>query len=234
MILSVPSRHVYGCLSPAPSTSKCYTVLPSSGAGSLDALALGCVAYLLGSFPSGLVLVRLATGRDVRKQGSGNIGAANVTRTAGIKIGAVAAVLDIAKGTLPVLLGRWLGLGSGALATVAMAAVVGHDYSLFLRFRGGKGVATTFGVSLALAPLAAILSIGAWLLILVTSRYSSLASLIALALLPVWMALMEQPPAYLTLETVLFMLAAVKHRENIVRLAQGKELKTLRRRPSDA
>lgn len=208
-------------------------MLPSSGAWALSALLVSCVAFLSGSFPSGLVLVRLFTGQDVRQQGSGNIGASNVTRAAGMKLGVSAALLDIAKGTAPVLLGRWVGLGSWELAIVALAAVLGHDFSLFLRFRGGKGVATTFGVSLGLAPFAAILSVALWILVLGVSRYSSLASLLALAALPVAMAVLGQPPPFVVVEVALFLLGVAKHWENIVRLIQGKELKSLQRRPSD-
>ena len=194
------------------------------------ALLVICIAFLAGSFPSGVVLARIATGRDVRQIGSGNIGAANVARAAGFKVGAGVAVLDILKGALPVLLGRWTGLGHTALAIVALAAVLGHDFSIFLRFRGGKGVATTFGVALALAPLATLLAMATWLLVLGIWGYSSLASLIALALLPIFLGVTGQAPVIVVLASILFVLSAAKHRDNITRLTRGTEPGLRRRR----
>ncbi len=196
----------------------------------MSAFLLTCVAFLAGSFPSGVVLGRLATGRDIRQFGSGNIGAANVARAAGFKVGAGVALLDILKGTLPVLLGVWIGLGHAALALAALAAVLGHDFSLFLRFRGGKGVATTLGVMLVLAPLATVLAMATWLVVLGIWGYSSLASLVALALLPIFVGMTGQAPVYVMLASVLFLLSAAKHWENIIRLAHGREPGLRRRR----
>jgi acyl phosphate:glycerol-3-phosphate acyltransferase len=191
---------------------------------------LTCLAFVLGSFPSGVVLSRLLTGQDVRRMGSGNIGAANVVRTSGFKTGASVALLDIAKGVLPVLFGKQAGLGHTALALVALAAVLGHDFSLFLRFRGGKGVATTLGVAVVLAPLGTLLAAAAWVLTLLLRGYPSLASLVALGLLPILVGLTGGPPAYVVLASALFVLGAGKHWVNIVRLAHGRE-SGLRRRP---
>jgi glycerol-3-phosphate acyltransferase PlsY len=182
-----------------------------------------CVAFLLGSFPSGVVLGRLTTGRDVRRFGSGNIGAANVARFAGFKVGAGVAVIDILKGVVPVLIGQWIGLGPAALTAAAAAAVLGHDFSVFLQFRGGKGVATTLGVMLVLAPLATVLAMVCWLIVLGVRGYSSLASLVALALLPIFAGFTGQEPVYVVLASVLFLLSAGKHWENIVRLIRGTE-----------
>lgn len=180
-------------------------------------------ALVAGSFPSGVVLGRLMTGRDVRDFGSGNTGAANAARVGGFKVGAGVAILDVLKGVLPVLLGRMLGLGPPELAIVALAAVLGHDFSIFLRFHGGKGVATTLGVALALAPVGTIVAALLWLIVLLRSRYSSLASLTALAVLPLTMGFTGGPPAYVTLGSGLFVLAAVKHGGNITRLLRGTE-----------
>src|SRR5689334_9195015 len=113
-------------------------------------LLLICLAFVLGSFPSGVVLGRLLGGRDVRRYGSGNIGAANVAREMGFKVGIPVALADVFKGLIAIWLAQGAGLGHITLALVALAAVLGHDFSLFLRFRGGKGVATTLGVALAL------------------------------------------------------------------------------------
>lgn len=189
----------------------------------LSAVFAVLVAVAAGSFPSGVALGRLVTGRDVRDQGSGNIGAANAARLGGFKVGAGVAVLDILKGVLPVLLGRVVGLQPAQLAVVGLAAVLGHDFSIFLRFQGGKGVATTLGVALALAPIGAAVAAVLWLVVLLRSRYSSLASLIALAVLPLAIAVTGSPPAYVPLGFGLFILAAIKHRGNIERLLTGRE-----------
>jgi glycerol-3-phosphate acyltransferase PlsY len=181
------------------------------------------VAFLLGSFPTGVVLSRAITGRDVRKQGSGNIGAANVARTSGFGVGALVGLIDVLKGALAVWVGHALALPPGALALVAVAAVLGHDYSLFLGFRGGKGVATTLGAAIALAPQAALLSMLSWVVTLVLFRYASLSSLVALALLPIFLASTGRPHPYVAAAAALWLLAAWKHRSNIGRLAAGRE-----------
>jgi glycerol-3-phosphate acyltransferase PlsY len=189
------------------------------------AVLVTALALLLGSIPSGLVLSWFFTGRDIRRAGSGNIGAANVAREAGFKIGILVALLDIAKGVVAVVAGTEAGLGHTALAVVALAAVLGHDFSLFLRFRGGKGVATTLGVALVLAFPATLLALVVWVATVAIWRYASLASLLALAFLPLGAYLIGRPPAYVILFLGLFLLAAAKHWENIVRLTQGKEAK---------
>lgn len=199
----------------------------------VGALLFACSAFLLGSFPSGVVLGRLATGRDIRSFGSGNIGAANVARAVGFKLGATVAVLDMLKGLIPVLVAQHLGFGADTLALVAVAAVLGHDFSVFLAFRGGKGVATTLGVALALAPPATILAMLTWLGVLALSGYSSLSSLVALAVLPIYMGITGRPSVMVIAAFALFVLAAGKHWENIIRLIAGKEPDLRRRRASD-
>jgi acyl phosphate:glycerol-3-phosphate acyltransferase len=191
------------------------------------------LAFLLGSIPTGVLLSRALGGRDVRQHGSGNIGAANVVRTSGFKVGALVGLIDIVKGVAPVLIGRLGGLDDTGLAIVAVLAVVGHDYSIFLRFRGGKGVATTLGAALALAPWAAVLTMVGWLLVMYLSRYSSLASLTALALLPIILAITMQPVPYVVAGLLLFALGVWKHRANIVRLATGRESRFRRLKPSN-
>lgn len=195
-------------------------------------LAVVFVAFLLGSFPTGVVLGYLA-GRDVRKLGSGNIGAANVARALGLTAGAAVALVDILKGLIPVLLALHFGLGHMAAALAGLMAVLGHDYSVFLWLRGGKGVATTFGVALALAPLAGVCALVVWGLVLWFTGYSSLGSLLALALLPVFMAITSQPPVYVILAIILLLLGAYKHWDNIIRLARGTERSFWQGRPAD-
>jgi glycerol-3-phosphate acyltransferase PlsY len=190
----------------------------------LLALAL-LVAYLFGSIPSGVVLSRVVAGEDVRIHGSGNSGASNVARTFGARLGVVVGALDVAKGLAAVLVGRWLGTPSAGLALVAAAAVVGQDFSVFLRFRGGKGVATTLGVALGLALVAGALAIVIWVLVIAASRYSSLASLVALGVLPIFIAALGGAPSFIICTIALFVLALWKHRENITRLWNGTERK---------
>jgi glycerol-3-phosphate acyltransferase PlsY len=127
------------------------------------------------------------------------------------------------KGLVAVLLGRHLGLHPAGLAMVALAAVLGHNFSIFLRFRGGKGVATSFGVALGLTPAAAVLAMLSWPVGTLGLGYASAGSLLALGLLPVFMAITRQDPSFVVLGIVLFVLAASKHWENILRLMHGKE-----------
>jgi glycerol-3-phosphate acyltransferase PlsY len=194
---------------------------------------LSLLAYLAGSVPSGLIIGRWFTGQDVRRYGSGNIGAANVSRLAGFRAALLVLFLDTTKGVLPVLLGRWFGLSPTELAIVSGVAVLGHDYSAFLRFSGGKGVATTLGVMLVLAPVATLIAAAVWALVAALTRYSSLASLSALFVLPLTLWLLNQPVAYSLLALALAVLGLYKHRDNIMRLATGHEARIGRQRTVD-
>lgn len=189
------------------------------------AVAALCIAisYLAGSIPSGLLFGKLITGRDVRDAGSGNIGAANVSRVAGVRVAVLVLAADVLKGCGPVILGRALGLDTTELALVAAAAVVGHDHSAFLKLKGGKGVATTLGVAVVLAPAPTIFAACIWLGALAIWRFSSLASLLALWALPILMAIFDQPSEYVILTVGLVLLALGTHRANIARLSSGSE-----------
>jgi glycerol-3-phosphate acyltransferase PlsY len=186
-------------------------------------ISLVVVGYLLGSIPSGLLVARAFTGKDVRDVGSGNIGAANVSRVGGYRLAAFVLALDALKGAIPVLIGRAVGLSYAELGGIAGAAVLGHDFSIFLKFKGGKGVATSLGVVLALAPVAGVLAALIWLAVVGISRYSSLASLVALFALPVVIAVSDQPAEYVPLTLGLALLALWTHRDNVDRLNQGTE-----------
>lgn len=186
-------------------------------------LFLTVFAYLCGSVPFGLIFARAFTGEDVRQSGSGNIGAANVARTAGISIAALTLVGDVTKGLLPVLVGRALHLSPNELAIVGGAAVLGHDFSIFLKLRGGKGVATTLGVALGLAPAAAIVGAVVWLVGYGLSRKSAVGSLMALWSLPLALAVLDVSDAYIALTFCLFLLALITHRENLARLSSARE-----------
>ncbi|HLG87638.1 MAG TPA: glycerol-3-phosphate 1-O-acyltransferase PlsY [Alphaproteobacteria bacterium] len=176
--------------------------------------------YLLGSIPFGLVLTRLAGFGDIRKIGSGNIGATNVLRT-GNKILALAVlILDSGKGAVAVLLGSQFG--EGASLSAALGAVLGHLFPAWLGFKGGKGVATTLGTLLALSPAIGIIACGVWLLMALLFRLSSLAALTAMASAAVAAVTLTTPRTALAL-LVIAALVWAKHAPNIRRLLAGTE-----------
>ncbi len=184
----------------------------------LAALAVG---YLLGSIPFGLLVTRLAGAPDIRAIGSGNIGATNVLRTGRIGLAAATLIADVLKGTIAVLLTAWLW-GRDAGLAAGLGAFIGHLWPVWLKFKGGKGVATFLGVLLAVAWQGVILFGVLWLAVAGATRYSSLASLIACASIPpffwFWGAHAEAL-VFLLLTVLTF----IMHRGNIARLAQGTE-----------
>ena len=199
-------------------------------------LLLVAFAYLLGSVPSGWVVMKVYRNQDVRKLGSGNIGAANVFRAGGPGAFAATLIADGLKGFIPVMLGILLGLGDQelALAAIGLAAVLGHTWSIYLGFRGGKGVATSGGVLLALAPAALVIAGLSWFLVVRLTRLASLASLIAVAvgflsLIALHFAGWQpwRPVGWwvVILGVALVGLVLYRHRQNIERLASGRELK---------
>jgi acyl phosphate:glycerol-3-phosphate acyltransferase len=182
--------------------------------------ATALAAYLLGSIPFGLVLTRLAGLGDIRQIGSGNIGATNVLRTGKRGLAAATLLLDGGKGALAVLLAAQLGEAPALVA--AGASVLGHLFPVWLRFKGGKGVATTLGVLLALAWPVGVIACLTWLVVAAVFRYSSLAALAALALSPV-VALAVAGRPYAAVAAGLAVLVFIRHHENIRRLAAGTE-----------
>jgi acyl phosphate:glycerol-3-phosphate acyltransferase len=184
--------------------------------------AAAILAYLLGSIPFGLVLTRLAGYGDIRAIGSGNIGATNVLRTGSKMLALLTMVLDCAKGAVAVLLGAQFGPD---MAVISGAAVfLGHLFPPWLRFKGGKGVATAGGVLLAIAWPVGLITLAAWLAVAVVLRYSSLAALIACATAVVagWLLVDPQRAELITLIAVLVVL---RHHSNIRRLLHGEESK---------
>lgn len=188
------------------------------------------VSYLLGSIPFGYLIVRLRGG-DIREQGSGNIGAANVARNAGAFAGVLTLVLDAAKGYAVVMIASRLSHGSDSprwMMAAAIAAVVGHMFPAWLGFRGGKGVATSLGVFLPICREAVLAAVILWILVVAFWQYSSLGSVIAAAAMPVLVYLLyaprHAPPGYITAGTVLVaLLVLFQHRANIERLVAGEE-----------
>ncbi len=188
----------------------------------MQILALIGFAYLLGSIPNGYVLGKLF-GVDVRQIGSGNVGATNVARAVGKWQGVVTLLADAAKGMAPVAIGLWLNLQPGAIAAIAGAAFLGHLYPVFLKFRGGKGVATGVGALLIIAPLATLLLIGVFVAVVLPTRLVSLSSIIAAAVTPLALWIFFQPPAIVLLGGFLAAMIVWRHRGNIQRLMAGTE-----------
>jgi acyl phosphate:glycerol-3-phosphate acyltransferase len=195
---------------------------------------VGVIAYLLGSIPFGLILVRIFRKQDIRTQGSGNIGATNVIRSGGKGLGAVTFLLDAAKGLVAVLLAWQLALhlhqsqpqAQNLAATAALCAILGHIYPVWLRFKGGKGVATGLGVFLGIAPLSALVALIAFIIVFVLSRYVSLASIVAALVFPLAALLRHHEPLTPFMITVVILLPLIviaKHHANIRRLLAGTE-----------
>jgi glycerol-3-phosphate acyltransferase PlsY len=182
-------------------------------------------SYCIGSIPSGLLLAKAFGGVDIRTKGSGNIGATNVYRTLGRKIGILTLVGDCLKGLLPVLAAKALHLPDEWVALIGLAAFLGHIFPLFLRFKGGKGVATALGVFLATSPLAILGALGIFVIVLMSWRYVSLASITAAAFMPLFTTLMYRNPIFVAMSIVISVIVILKHHENIKRLRNGTESK---------
>ena len=182
---------------------------------------IGMLAYLGGSVLFALPVCRLWHLPDPRAQGSGNPGATNVYRTGGWAPAALTLILDAAKGGLPVWLAGAADLSILAQATVALCAVTGHMIPVFYRFKGGKGVATALGAGLALAPVTTLLLSAIWALVMWRWRISALASIVAIVSGPMLSAMLE--PDTLPMFGLLALLIVVRHRNNLIRMAQGRE-----------
>ncbi|HVC46041.1 MAG TPA: glycerol-3-phosphate 1-O-acyltransferase PlsY [Terracidiphilus sp.] len=196
-------------------------------------LLIALAAYLLGSIPTGYLLVRFVLKQDIRTVGSGNIGATNVLRSGGKGLGAATFLLDMLKGCAAV----WMGMLAARLwmpgvpvrnvaALAALCAVLGHMFPVWLKFRGGKGVATGFGVFLVAAPWAALAALTVFALVLGASRFVSLASITSAACFPVFAWLLDhgdKPAFFLAVQAIVALLIIVKHHRNIRRLMTGTE-----------
>ncbi len=191
-------------------------------------------AYLFGSIPFGYLLVRFVRKEDIREKGSGNIGATNVIRSGSKGLGAITFLLDALKGFVAVTICGWIAVREAAPADVrvnavalaALCAILGHIYTVWLGFKGGKGVATAFGVFIALAPWAALASLGVFVLVFAVSRYVSLGSILAAIGFPIFALLMPHPPRTPFATAVIFLvplIVIVKHHQNIARLLSGTE-----------
>jgi acyl phosphate:glycerol-3-phosphate acyltransferase len=194
------------------------------------------IAYALGSIPFGLLIVKATSGSDVRKSGSGNIGAANVSRVGGLGAGALTLLLDAAKGYLAVwLAARWSGGSVRWLTIAAVCAVLGHMFPVWLGFRGGKGVATSLGAFIPICGKAVIAAAVLWLVVVAFWRYVSLGSIAAAAAMPILIYLLYAPghaPASILSAGTMFIALMViwKHRGNVQRLINGTENRITRQR----
>ena len=180
------------------------------------------VAYLIGSIPTGVIFGSLA-GIDVRSAGSGNIGATNVARVLGKGIGGLTLLADTAKGFLPVFVALQLGFDHAAAASVAAAAFLGHLYPLYLKFRGGKGVATALGALLVLAPLATLILMVVFGGVVLISRIVSLGSIAAAVAAPIILWLLSYATPLIGMGAFLGAMVILRHRANIQRLLAGAE-----------
>ena len=192
------------------------------------------IAYFLGSIPFGYLLVRMFRKEDIRQTGSGNIGATNVLRSGSRWLGILTLALDLGKGFLAVEIARHLTTGHHAIqagSIAALFAVIGHVFPVWLRGKGGKGVATALGVFLALAPLAAVCSVIVFIVVTTMTRYVSLASILAAVSFPVWVLLAQRflhvhygyGPIFVVGTILVPAIILIKHRKNIDRLLHGTE-----------
>lgn len=186
-------------------------------------ILLSALAFLIGSIPTGLLIAK-SRGIDIKKSGSGNIGATNVLRTTG-KLPAILTLFgDILKGALAVLMARHFGSGMFYEGVIGLSSILGHNFSLFLKFKGGKGVATSIGVLCIYSPKTALITIIIWVMTILITRYSSLGALVSFGVLPVSIILLDTkdklPIAFL-MTVILF----IRHIDNVSRLLKGTEPK---------
>jgi acyl phosphate:glycerol-3-phosphate acyltransferase len=189
----------------------------------LTAFGLVVLGYLVGSLSPSVFLGKLFKGVDLRKQGSGNAGTTNAFRVLGVKMGTAVLVADLLKGVIPVVIAD-LVLGEPTVTVlVALATVAGHNYSIFLRGKGGKGVATGAGAAIAMMPLVGAVLVGLFLLLLLTTRIVSLASIACTVMLPVMAIVFDEPLAYIIVSCLMSAVVLWAHRGNLRRLWRREE-----------
>ncbi len=179
-------------------------------------------SYLLGAVPFGLLISKLR-GVDIRRHGSGNIGATNVLRNVGKKEALITLLADIGKGAIPVVVAAKFSAAPHMQAVSGFLSVVGHNFPVYLKFRGGKGVATSLGVMLAYYPPAGAFGVLCWLVVAFTTKYSSLSALIAFGILPLFMILFKGIGEGFYLTTLIGLMIILRHHANIRRLIKGTE-----------
>ena len=184
---------------------------------------LSIAAFIIGSVPTGILIAR-SRGIDLKQTGSGNIGATNVLRTTGKWPAVFTLFGDILKGAATILLARHFGAGVLFEGVIGIFSILGHDFSVFMKFKGGKGVATSLGVLSIYSPHTALFTIILWLLTVLITKYSSLGALVSFGFLPVIMILFDTREKF-PIALIMTLMIFIMHRENISRLAGGTELK---------
>ncbi|HUO76890.1 MAG TPA: glycerol-3-phosphate 1-O-acyltransferase PlsY [Thermodesulfovibrionales bacterium] len=190
----------------------------------MNVFSLILFAFLLGSIPFGVVVARVY-GVNLKKVGSGNIGATNVLRAMGKGPALLTLVGDVLKGSLAVVVGKYFFQSPSLEGIMGLSAIVGHNFSLFLRFRGGKGVATSIGVLLIYSPKVGVLTVILWLIVILVTRYSSLGALVSFGVLPLGVYVLDYTQEKLIVSILIASLLVLRHTDNIKRLLQGTEPK---------
>lgn len=183
------------------------------------------IGYLLGSIPTGIIVAKWTKGIDIRDYGSGSTGATNVLRTAGKKAAVVVFAVDILKGILSVIMARYFTDSLWWIGSAGFMSVIGHNYPIFSRFKGGKGIATTLGVFVVLVPLPTLIGLGAWIVCVAIWRYVSLASITGILVFSIVSLILSAPVAYKFYSLLILLPIIYRHKENIKRLLEGKESK---------
>ncbi|HDO21828.1 MAG TPA: glycerol-3-phosphate 1-O-acyltransferase [Nitrospirae bacterium] len=191
-------------------------------------MLLAISAFLTGSIPVGLIVAR-SKGIDIRTKGSGNIGATNILRNIGKKEALITLIGDISKGVIPVLVAWKFFPDDTRVGIIGLSAIAGHDFSIFLKFRGGKGVATSLGVLLAYSPFAALATAAIWIIVLVISKISSLSAILAFLLLPLTIFIIDNTEGKFLISLIIAALIIIKHKDNIKRLINGEESRMVRK-----
>ena len=179
--------------------------------------------YLIGAIPFGYLICKIFKNIDIRKFGSGNIGATNVYRVCGLKLGLSVLILDILKGFIPVYIGKILKFSNPLILIGGILSILGHSFSIFLKGKGGKGVSTSFGVVIGLFPLPAFFSFVLWLIVVFLTKYVSLASISGALLLPFSVYIFTRDIFLSSIGILIFLFILYTHRENIKRLLNKKE-----------
>jgi glycerol-3-phosphate acyltransferase PlsY len=193
----------------------------------LKIILLSIFAFILGSIPTGLIIAK-SRGIDIKKIGSGNIGATNVLRTSGKWPALLTLCGDILKGMIAVIIARYFEAGIFYEGFIGFFSILGHNFSIFLKFRGGKGVATSLGVLSIYSPQTALFTIIIWLLTLVITKYSSMGALVSFGVLPLSMGFFDMKEK-LPIAVFMTIMMFIKHKDNIYRLLNGTELKVGKR-----
>jgi glycerol-3-phosphate acyltransferase PlsY len=189
----------------------------------MDVLIPVCVGYGVGSLPLGFLVTNRLKGVDLRRVGSGNVGAANVYRTAGLAIALLVIAIDVAKGATSIALAARMTPGLGGPVTAGVAAIIGHMYPVWLRFRGGKGVATACGVFLMLAPVVTAMAAAAFVVTVWITRYVSLGSVVATTALPPLAWALDLPLPVVAGGTIAALVIIARHAGNLARVVSGTE-----------